>query len=30
MLKLPPPAWALLFLILTAAVSYLTGWPTSP
>lgn len=30
MLKLPPPVWALLFLILAAAASYLTGWPTSP
>ena len=30
MLKLPPPIWALLFLILTAGVSYLVGWPTVP
>ena len=30
MLKLPPPVWALLFLFLTAAASYLNGWPTSP
>jgi protein-S-isoprenylcysteine O-methyltransferase Ste14 len=30
MLKLLPPIWALFFLMLTAAVSYLAGWPTSP
>ena len=30
MLKLPPPIWALLFLILTAGASYLVGWPTVP
>jgi protein-S-isoprenylcysteine O-methyltransferase Ste14 len=30
MLKLPPPIWTLLFLILTAGLSYLAGWPTFP
>lgn len=30
MLKLPPPIWALLFLILTAGTGYLVGWPTVP
>lgn len=30
MLKLPPPIWALLFLLLTAGASYLVGWPTVP
>jgi protein-S-isoprenylcysteine O-methyltransferase Ste14 len=30
MLKLPPPIWSLVFLILTTGVSYLAGWPTSP
>src|SRR3954447_7105819 len=30
MLKLPPPIWTLLFLILTAGASYLAGWPTFP
>jgi len=30
MLKLPPPIWALLFLILTAGAGYLVGWPTVP
>ena len=30
MLKLPPPVWALIFLILTGAVSYFTGWSVSP
>ncbi|ARO33276.1 phospholipid methyltransferase protein (plasmid) [Rhizobium sp. NXC14] len=30
MLKLPPPIWALLFLILTAGASYLAGWPAVP
>jgi len=30
MLNLPPPLWALLFLILAAGASYLVGWPTVP
>ena len=30
MLKLPPPIWALLILILTAGASYMAGWPTGP
>ena len=30
MLKLPPPIWALLFLILTAGASYLAAWPAVP
>ncbi len=30
MLRLPPPLWALIFLILSTAVSYLAGWPRSP
>ena len=27
MLKLPPPVWALAYLVVAAAVSYLAGWP---
>jgi len=27
---IPPPIWAFTWLILTAAISYLAGWPTSP
>jgi protein-S-isoprenylcysteine O-methyltransferase Ste14 len=27
-LKLPPPIWTVLFLILTAGANYLAGWPT--
>ena len=30
MLRLPPPLWALIFLILSTAVGYLAGWPRSP
>lgn len=30
MVKIPPPAWALLFLALTAAINYFAGWPTVP
>ena len=27
MLRLPPPAWALLYVLLAAGVSWFTGWP---
>jgi len=27
MLKLPPPVWALIYLLLAAGISWLTGWP---
>ncbi|NGQ92829.1 isoprenylcysteine carboxylmethyltransferase family protein [Rhodobacter sp. HX-7-19] len=30
MLKLPPPIWALLILILTAGASYMARWPIVP
>ena len=30
MLKLPPPIWALFYLILAAAISYVAGWPRVP
>ena len=30
MLKLPPPIWTLIFLILASGASYLAGWPTLP
>lgn len=30
MVKLPPPIWTFLFLILTAGANYLAGWPTAP
>lgn len=30
MLKLPPPVWALIYLVLAAAISWLLGWPKVP
>ena len=30
MLKLPPPIWALFYLIVAAAISYVAGWPRVP
>jgi hypothetical protein len=30
MLKLPPPIWALFYLIVAAAISYVAGWPRFP
>jgi hypothetical protein len=30
MLKLPPPIWALFYLIVAGAISYVAGWPWVP
>jgi protein-S-isoprenylcysteine O-methyltransferase Ste14 len=30
MLKLPPPVWALAYVLIATAISYLTGWPGLP
>ena len=30
MLKLPPPIWALAYVLVAAAISYLAGWPGLP
>jgi protein-S-isoprenylcysteine O-methyltransferase Ste14 len=30
MLRLPPPIWALVYLVIAAGVSYLCGWPRMP
>jgi protein-S-isoprenylcysteine O-methyltransferase Ste14 len=30
MVKVPPPIWALLWLLLAAGASYLAGWPRVP
>lgn len=30
MLKLPPPFWALVYLLSCAAISWLLGWPSLP
>ena len=30
MLKLPPPVWALFYLLLAAALSHFAGWPRVP
>jgi len=30
MLKLPPPIWALIYLVVAATISRLLGWPTPP
>ena len=30
MLKLPPPGWALIYVLIAAAVSYAAGWPRVP
>jgi protein-S-isoprenylcysteine O-methyltransferase Ste14 len=29
-LKLPPPVWALLYVLLAAGLSYVAGWPRVP
>jgi protein-S-isoprenylcysteine O-methyltransferase Ste14 len=30
MVRLPPPIWALTFVLIAAAISYLAGWPGMP
>ena len=30
MLKLPPPIWTLIYIIISATISWLLGWPTPP
>jgi protein-S-isoprenylcysteine O-methyltransferase Ste14 len=30
MLKLPPPVWTLIFLVVAAALSFVLGWPKVP
>jgi hypothetical protein len=30
MLKLPPPVWALIYVLLAAAISWQLGWPAMP
>ena len=30
MLKLPPPIWALLYVLIAAAISWSLGWPKLP
>ena len=30
MLKLPPPIWALVYVLITAAISWSLGWPKLP
>ena len=30
MLRLPPPVWALAYILIAAAISYLAGWPGMP
>ena len=30
MLKLPPPVWALIYVLIATAISYLIGWPHVP
>ena len=30
MLRLPPPAWALIYVLIATALSYLAGWPLIP
>ncbi|HMK70060.1 MAG TPA: isoprenylcysteine carboxylmethyltransferase family protein [Xanthobacteraceae bacterium] len=30
MLKLPPPIWALIYVLITAAISWSLGWPKVP
>jgi hypothetical protein len=30
MLKLPPPVWALIYVLAAAAVSWVLSWPTLP
>jgi protein-S-isoprenylcysteine O-methyltransferase Ste14 len=30
MLKLPPPIWTLIYIVVSATISWLLGWPTPP
>src|SRR5436190_21710651 len=30
MLKFPPPVWALVYVLIATAISYIAGWPTLP
>jgi protein-S-isoprenylcysteine O-methyltransferase Ste14 len=30
MLKFPPPIWAIAYVLIAAAISYLVGWPSTP
>jgi protein-S-isoprenylcysteine O-methyltransferase Ste14 len=30
MLKVPPPIWAIAYVLIAAAISYLVGWPMTP
>jgi len=30
MLKIPPPVWALAYVLIATAISYLAGWPPVP
>jgi hypothetical protein len=30
MLKLPPPVWALVYVLFTVAISWPLGWPKMP
>jgi len=30
MLKLPPPIWTLIYILISAAISWLLDWPTPP
>lgn len=30
MLRLPPPIWALIYVLVTAAISWALGWPSLP
>jgi protein-S-isoprenylcysteine O-methyltransferase Ste14 len=30
MLKVPPPIWAIAYVLIAAAISYLAGWPNVP
>lgn len=30
MLKLPPPIWTLIYVLIAAAISYIAGWPQVP
>src|ERR1700681_2091637 len=30
MLKMPPPIWALVYVLIATAISYLAGWPRIP
>ena len=30
MLKVPPPMWAIAYVLIATAISYLAGWPRTP